>query len=72
MGRAHVRASGSVPPEQFGAALTDIGAGPSGIRRNGSPKHLAAVEAAQALGAGDPGLRERADPIRHFSTGGGR
>ena len=41
MGRAHVRAHGSFPPEQFVAALTDFGAGRSEIWGNSSPRHLA-------------------------------
>ena len=41
MGRAHVRAHGSFPPERFVAALTDFGAGRSEIWGNSSPRHLA-------------------------------
>jgi hypothetical protein len=40
MGRAHVRAHGSFPPEQFVAALTDFGPGRSEIWGNSSPGHL--------------------------------
>jgi hypothetical protein len=40
MGRAHVRARGSFPPEQFVAALTDFGPGRSQIWGNSSPSHL--------------------------------
>jgi hypothetical protein len=41
MGRAHVRAHGTFPPEQFVAALTDFGPGRSEIWGNSSPRHLA-------------------------------
>jgi hypothetical protein len=41
MGRAHVRARGSFPPERFVAALTDFGADRSEIEGNSSPAHLA-------------------------------
>ena len=41
MGRAHVRAHGTFPPEQFVRALTDFGPDRSEIWGNSSPRHVA-------------------------------
>ena len=40
MGRVHVRAHGTVPPERFVAALTDFGPGREEIWGNSDPKHF--------------------------------
>ena len=40
MGRVHVRAQGTVPPERFVAALTDFGPGREEIWGNSDPGHF--------------------------------
>jgi hypothetical protein len=40
MGRAHVRAHGTFPPDRFVAALVDFGPGRSQIWGNSDPEHL--------------------------------
>jgi hypothetical protein len=41
MGRAHVRAHGTFPPERFVSALVDFGPGRSEVWGNSDPRHLA-------------------------------
>jgi hypothetical protein len=41
MGRAHVRAHGTVPPDRFVAALVDFGPRRSEVWGNSDPGHLA-------------------------------
>jgi hypothetical protein len=44
MGRAHVRAHGAFPPEQFVASLIDFGPGRADIWGNSDPQHLVVHE----------------------------
>jgi hypothetical protein len=44
MGRAHVRAHGSFPPERFLTALVDFGPGRAEVWGNNDPRHLAVHE----------------------------
>ena len=76
MGRAHVRAHGSFPSEQFVAALTDFGPGRSAIRGNSCPSHLAVHDRgptwADVTEVADTGGVWRAAIIRRHAANGRR